>query len=165
MKSIAVTGRRPAYLPWGYDEGDTRAVALKNRLKYTISGLIDDGYTTFYVGMAEGVDTYIVEILLMLKMHYGYSNISIQAVIPFREFCARWSQSSRDRYYMLLGLVDRVITMSETYDERAIFMRNKYMVDNSDMVLAVYDNIKNGGTYNTLMYARSIGKDVRVEEI
>ena len=39
--------------------------------------------------------------------------------------------------------------------------RNRYMVDNSDLVLAVWNGEKRGGTWYTIDYALKKGKPVR----
>jgi uncharacterized phage-like protein YoqJ len=39
--------------------------------------------------------------------------------------------------------------------------RNEYMVDNSDIVIAVWDGSK-GGTYNCVKYAEKLGKKIIV---
>ena len=114
--------------------------------------------------MAEGVDTYIAEILVEFKMLLGYE-IEVIAVIPYKHFEERRKRRSQERYRNILGAIDDIIYTGEEYTSTALFIRNKYMVDNANLVLAVYDNVKNGGTYNTLKYARSIGKDIIIEEI
>jgi len=37
--------------------------------------------------------------------------------------------------------------------------RNEYMVDNADIVIAVWDGTK-GGTCNCVRYAKKLGKDI-----
>ena len=41
-------------------------------------------------------------------------------------------------------------------------LRNRFMVDNADRVVAFTDGRKSGGTYNTIQYAQSQGKSVEV---
>lgn len=48
----------------------------------------------------------------------------------------------------------------ESYDKRSYYVRDKAMVDDSDVVLAVYDGIPAGGTYATIEYAKSKGKQI-----
>lgn len=55
-KCCAFTGHRPKKFPWGYDETDSRCVALKNALASEIAKLVNAGYTDFLSGMAEGAD-------------------------------------------------------------------------------------------------------------
>jgi len=53
-KVCAFTGHRPNKLPWRYNETDSRCVALKAVLMEQITILIEDGFTQFLSGMAEG---------------------------------------------------------------------------------------------------------------
>ena len=65
--SCCFTGHRPAKLPWGTDEGDERCLRLKARLREVIARAVDDGYTHFICGMAEGCDLYCAEAVLALR--------------------------------------------------------------------------------------------------
>ena len=56
---------------------------------------------------------------------------------------------------------DHVETMAQTYDRGCMFRRNRYLVDNADMVLAAYDGSGTGGTAMTVEYARKRGVKVR----
>ena len=64
--SCCFTGHRPAKLPWGTDEGDERCLRLKARLREVIARAVEDGYTHFICGMAEGCDLYCAEAVLAL---------------------------------------------------------------------------------------------------
>ncbi len=55
-KTCAFTGHRPKKFPWGYDETDSRCIALKKALAAQITELADAGYADFFSGMAEGAD-------------------------------------------------------------------------------------------------------------
>ena len=51
--------------------------------------------------------------------------------------------------------------ISEVYTgNRVYWFRDKYMVDNCDLLLAVWDGIEAGGTWLTVNYARKIGKPI-----
>lgn len=65
-KCCAFTGHRPQKLPWGYHEADARCVALKKALMKEIVKLVSAGYTDFFSGMAEGVDTWAAQAILAL---------------------------------------------------------------------------------------------------
>ena len=52
--SCCFTGHRPAKLPWGTDESDERCLRLKARLREVSARAVEDGYTHFICGMAEG---------------------------------------------------------------------------------------------------------------
>lgn len=50
--------------------------------------------------------------------------------------------------------------MSDTYSKQSFWIRDKYMVDNCDLLFAVFDGNKNGGTWITIQYAEKIGKPI-----
>lgn len=61
------TGHRPSKMPWGYDETDSRCVALKEVLQEKIEFFVEGGVTDFFSGMAEGTDQYCSQIILDLR--------------------------------------------------------------------------------------------------
>ena len=56
----------------------------------------------------------------------------------------------------------RVVELGNTGADRYM-IRNRYMVDRSTRVEAFYDFRGSGGTYNTIKYARSVGRDITVQ--
>ena len=55
-RCCSFTGHRPSKPPWKYDENDNRCIALKAVLAQQIGKLAAASVTTFYTGMALGVD-------------------------------------------------------------------------------------------------------------
>jgi len=47
------------------------------------------------------------------------------------------------------------------YSKESYMIRDKAMVDDSDIVIAVWDGIEQGGTWNTIDYARKRGKEIK----
>ena len=160
-----ITGRRPRSLPWGYDESDARAVDFKNRLKYRLGELIESGYNVFNIGMAQGVDTYIFEILRKFRDDGIYANLELCAYVPSRDFAERWNYNDRRRYQDMLSSADSITYVSEKFGAASAHMRNMAIVDNSDIILAVYDGVSSGGTYRTIEYAKKRGVKVVTELI
>ena len=64
------TGHRPKKLPWGYNEGDSRCIALKKRIYDVCEAVASTGVRSFICGMAEGCDLYFAEAVLALKKTY-----------------------------------------------------------------------------------------------
>ena len=50
--------------------------------------------------------------------------------------------------------------ISKEYEKDCMLMRNKFMVDNSDFVIAMWDGRKRGGAYHTLNYAKKLNKQI-----
>ena len=87
--SCCFTGHRPAKLPWGTDEGDERCLRLKARLREVIARAVEDGYTHFICGMAEGCDLYCAEAVLALRERH--SEVTLEAAIPCPTQADGWS--------------------------------------------------------------------------
>ncbi|MCL1857608.1 MAG: DUF1273 domain-containing protein [Oscillospiraceae bacterium] len=165
IKTCCFTGHRPKALPWGYDENNLRCVSLKSKLKFTLESLIvEEGYKKFISGMAMGADMICAEIVLSLKNIYSY--IKLECAVPNYAFTESWPGEEIRRYSSILTRADsiRMLSMNRVYSKRDLMMRNIYMVDNSELVIAVYIDGESGGTKNTIDYARYKNKEVIIIE-
>lgn len=154
------TGHRPNKLPWGSDEGDPRCVALKERLRESLKVAYDDGYRHFLCGMALGCDLYFCEAVLDLRDRR--QGVTVEAAVPCEEQAARWRERDRARYASLLERCDYETLVQHQYDRWCMMRRNRYMVDRSARLLAVYDGVPKGGTAQTLAYALRKGLAVTI---
>ena len=159
-ESCCFSGYRPEKLPWGLSEADPRALALKQAIENELLKLLDSGIRHFLCGMARGSDTYFCE--AVLKLRAQRPGITLEAAIPCEEQAARWRESDRRRYFELVAQCDIETYVSRKYTRDCMTKRNRYMVDNSSVLVAVYDG-KFGGTMHTIEYAARRG--LRVIEI
>ena len=67
--------------------------------------------------------------------------------------------TDRKREY-IKNQADKVIYMSKEYEKDCMLMRNKFMVDNSNFVIAMWDGRKYGGTFYTLKCAEKLNKQI-----
>ena len=155
----AFTGHRPEHLPWGRDEDDPRCRALKILLRRTVQQVYDRGFRTFLCGMARGCDTYFCEEVLHLRDRV--QNITVEAAIPCLSQSSGWTPEQRSRYQDLLALCNYRTVVQEKYDAGCMHRRNRYMVDHSQLLLAVHDGSP-GGTRYTIEYALRQRRDVLV---
>ena len=164
VKSCCFTGHRPKALPWNRDESDVRCTALKSKLRYTLESLIvEQGYEKFISGMAQGADMICAEVVLALKNVYPH--IKLECAIPNRAFTSRWILEDVRRYSSILTRADYINFINDEksyseYSKNDLMLRNIYMVDNSDVVIAVYKEGESGGTKNTIDYAEYRNKTV-----
>ena len=158
-KRCAFTGYRPAKLPFGYDEADPRCVEFKARLRDTIEALIGEGYAHFVSGGAQGMDMFAAEAVLELKEKYPW--IILEMVSPFDAQAARWDEEYRMRHDRLFASADIVTATGHEYTKACMFRRNRYLVENADLLLAAYDG-QPGGTAMTCEYAREMGVPIRL---
>lgn len=160
IKKCAFTGHRPQKLPFGLNEEDERCVALKQKLREEIIRQIEDnGVTHFITGMALGVDMYAAEIVLGLKS--SYNGITLESAIPCETQAEKWTEVQRDRYYEIAAQCDEETMLQHQYTPDCMQKRNRYMVDEADYIIAVWDG-RPGGTSKTVQYAQRQGKPVTV---
>ena len=153
----AFTGHRPQKLPFGFDEEDERCRDFKRRLRETLVELIGKGYTHFLSGGALGMDMWAAEAVLELKGDCPY--LLLEMVSPFDAQAARWSEDLRARHDRLFEAADIVTATGHQYTKSCMFARNRYLVDNADMLLAAYDG-QADGTKMTARYAKQMGIQV-----
>ena len=151
------TGHRPGKLPWGYQEEDPRCMALKGRLRQLAEDAYNRGFRHFLSGMALGSDQFFAEAILSLGERRP--GVTLEAVIPFPGQDERWPEQDRIRYRAILERCTARTVVQPWYSWDCMFRRNRYMVDNSALLLAVY-NGEDGGTLQTITYAREQGLEV-----
>lgn len=155
-KSCAFTGHRPKKFPWGYDETDFRCVALKKELTAQIKKLVDAGYTDFFSGMAQGADTWAALAVLALKRENPA--LKLHCILPCEGQADQWSASARALYSSILEQADEIVYVSQAYSKGCMLKRNRYLVDHTACLLAVYNGEQRGGTAMTVRYARKMGR-------
>ena len=144
------TGHRPEKLPWGADETDPRCAALKKRLYDAVEAAYDEGMRHFICGMARGCDFYFAEAVLELRRRK--EDVSLEAAVPCPSQADSWPEADRRRWRALLAQCDIETLVQNQYTKGCMLRRNRYMVDHSALVIAVYDGA-GGGTQQTLAYA------------
>lgn len=151
------TGYRPSKCPWGYNEQDERCVDMKKRAKIKIEEAIKQGYHTFLCGMALGFDMICAEIVLELKKIYPH--IKLVGALPCRNQYCKWNSKQQDRYIRIIKQLDDVRCIYDIYIDGCMQERNEYMVNNSSLVISLFDG-KPGGTKQTLEHAKNLEKKV-----
>lgn len=151
------TGHRPDKLPWGYHEQDPRCLALKGSILRELEGLYRRGWRHFISGMAQGCDLYFAEAVLTLKA--TCPGLTLEAALPFPGQADRWPAASRARWHAVLEACDTKTIVSDRYDRWCMLSRDRYMVDRSSALLAVFSG-SSGGTKYTLDYAAGKGLEL-----
>lgn len=156
-KTCCFTGHRPDKLPWGSDERDSRCLALKRSMEREIEALYQRGYRHFISGMARGADLYFAEAVLAVKEKYP--ELSLEGAVPCQTQADRWPESEQLRWRRVLDVCDLETMVQQNYDRWCMHRRDRYMVDRSAAILAVFDGTP-GGTLYTLNYAMSRQLDI-----
>lgn len=144
---ISGTGHRPdklgGYSDKAHDELTNVAIAYLQEAKPT----------KVISGMALGWDTALADAAVLL-------GIPLVAAIPFEGQESRWPIHSRARFnYLRSRATEEVIVSEGGYAAWKMQVRNEWMVDNSDLVVALW-NGTDGGTANCVRYAEKKGKPI-----
>ena len=160
--TAAFTGHRPSKLPWRYDEADPRCIALKEVLTEQIRLLADRGVTTFLSGLALGSDLWCSQIVLDLRKENPA--LQLHCILPCEGQKNKWPASEQERYRSILKQADDVVFVEREYTQNCMLERNRYMVDNSSILLAVYNGVRRSGTGATVSYAKKCDREIIVIE-
>ena len=144
---LSATGHRPKRLGGFSKAAHSRLIDFANRciLRY-------DTEVEGIVGCALGWDQAVAQALL----DQGHI---LHCAIPFDGFDALWSPEQRKSLDILLGKALTVHTVchdikTEHLAIEALMKRNRYMVDISNVVLALFDGSRSG-TQNCVKYAEA----------
>lgn len=100
-------------------------------------------------GMAVGWDQAVADACVTLS-------IPFIAAIPFPNQDALWPYPARRRYLDLLRhSAESFIISQGLYSAHKMDLRNRWMVDRCDKLIALWDGVVGGGTWNCIKYAES----------
>ncbi|WP_417092342.1 SLOG family protein [Intestinimonas timonensis] len=150
-KICCVTGHR--------DIPEKRIDYVKQALRHEILSALEDGYTRFISGFAEGVDLMFASIVAEEKRQHP--ELFLEAAIPY----AGKLKTKNQQFHELLRACDGVKVECEKYVPSCFMQRNRYMVHQSQLVIAVYDGRDHGGTLFTMRCAHTLGKEVHLIKV
>ncbi len=161
IKNCCCTGHRPKGFPfrYGVDKEKHKAYlkALEEKILFAIT---EYGVINFISGMAIGVDMDFAETVLKLRNKYP---ITLECAIPCPNQTLKWGYADKLRYESILKHADKISIVSEQYIPECMLKRNRFMVDNSELMIAVFNGIEKGGTWYTINYAKR--KNIAIELI
>lgn len=126
----------------------------QEQLRHELMLAVQVGYTHFISGFAAGADLIFTGAVAEMK---GRFPITLEAAIPYPGRL----KTPDNTFHALLKKCDTVRIHSSQYCRQCYMIRNRYMVDASSLVIAVYDGRGTGGTAATIRYTRQTGRDIR----
>ncbi len=146
---VAFTGHRPDKLG-GYKLPNDTYIKVCRDIDWLLKELNPEKVIS---GMALGVDQWAANIAYKL-------GIPFVAAIPFEGQELAWPEASQKTYRLLRKLAsEEVIVSPGGYSADKMQVRNIWMVDNCDSLIAVWDGSK-GGTGNCVEYAKSVDRKI-----
>lgn len=135
MKTCCFTGPRPKGFLWDYfDKECAPHKKYLADLRKIVMKLAQNGINEFVCGGALGADQDFAEIVLDVRQTL---NIQLEIAVPCPNQDLNRNAYEKERYRDILHRADSVNMVSEHYTAFCMQARNRYMVDKSDIVVAV----------------------------
>ncbi len=130
---------------------------IENRLDKLLYNLIMQyEYVDFLIGRDGDFDLLASAAIKRAIRSYSYGNTHFILVLPYMKAEYRDNEQSYLDYY---DEVEICSESAEVHPKSAIQVRNRNIVDRSDLVVCCIQN-KNGGAYRTIQYAEKQGKRI-----
>lgn len=131
---------------------------IESRLDWLLHDLITQKqYVEFLIGRDGEFDLLVASAIRRAVKQYGCGNTSLILVLPYMKAEYRNNEQSYLNYY---DEVEICAESSKAHYKSAIQVRNRCMVDRSDLVVCCIQH-KSGGAYKTIKYALKHDKSVR----
>ena len=116
----------------------------------------------FISGLAIGVDMLGAESVAYVRS-FRKLQIKLTGAMPFPSQASKWPTPTRQHWEHVCSLCNDVIAVSQDpYHPAKMQTRNEWMVDNANFVIAVWNGIRSGGTWNCMNYALKQGKPILI---
>lgn len=113
-------------------------------------------YVEFFVGRNGEFDQLAASAVRSAKARFDYGNAALVLVLPYETAEYRQNERAFLRYYDEI----EVFPGADCHFKRAIQVRNRHMIDGSDLCV-FYVRHNSGGAYQSFCYAKSKGKEIR----
>lgn len=164
-KICCCTGHRPKGFTYPYGKDEQKHKEYLKQLKQKILLAINEyEVTRFISGMAVGADMDFAETVLNLRDAEHYP-VTLECAIPDVNQTLKWTEKDKKRYTALLERADEKNYISGRNVADTMLKRNRYMVDKSDIVIAVFNGIEKGGTWYTIKYAKKKNKKIELIDL
>jgi uncharacterized phage-like protein YoqJ len=146
---LGITGHRPNKLG-GYKVPNPTYIRVCRKIEQNFKQLNPEKIIS---GMALGVDQWAAYIAIKMR-------IPFVAAVPFEGQEIAWPSGSQELYHKVLAKASEIVIVSSGgYKSSKLQTRNKWIVDYSDKLLAVWDGTE-GGTGNCISYAKSVKREI-----
>ena len=129
------------------------------KLKKAVIEEIENGVDTFYNGMAMGFDLIAAETVLSLKKKYPQVKLILCCPCYGQE--KYFSEKDKKRYSKIWKKGDEKIVLADSYYRGCMQVRDQYMVERADCMIA-YCKKETGGTAYTVKCFKRMKKDGKI---
>lgn len=158
---VSFTGHRPDKITGWNAHPDRVERTLRTALAAEVERLaVEEGAHTFMSGMAPGVDLWAADEVLRLRQEGRIGgDVRLVLAIPYPNFERSFGVCYRALYESVAARADEVVYVSRGYHHGCFTLRNNFLADRADVVVAYYEGV-DGGTRYTIRRAQKSGKRV-----
>ncbi|MBR5599080.1 MAG: hypothetical protein IKW39_03470 [Alphaproteobacteria bacterium] len=127
---------------------------IELRLENTIKNLISQGVYEFWCGNEGTFDTLTRMIMIRLKKDIPYLNLCFVSAYNPDNFPPLKRKTLEENFEIIYS-----IEIADGHPKFAITRRNKYMINNSDIIVC-YITDEKGGAYNAVKLAQKQNKEI-----
>lgn len=161
VSTACFTGHRLTSLPKEYSH-PLRVRMMQSLIALRVIEAARAGYRTFITGMALGADMLFADSVLDHADANPELGIRLVGVSPFAGEERRLSPEELTRYNSVKDRCHAFITLSSGYYNGCFAARNRFMVEHSSLLIALYHHDRSG-TSQTINMAKR--KGLRIEQI
>ena len=126
-------------------------------LKKAILTRLEQGVKVFYNGMASGFDLVSAETLLAFRKDYDFKFV---ACIPYPKQPKGYTPEEKALYDEILANSDEIVMVNDHYFNNCFLVRNDYMVERSDCMIAYLTENKGGTAYTVRKFRKTKGEHI-----
>ena len=123
-----------------------------SKMKKIVKQAIKNGIETFYCGMAMGFDLLAGEYLA--KQKKSNPQLRLIACVPCYGQEKYFSDKDKKRYVDLLKKSDEQIVLADHYFNGCMQIRDKYMAERADILIAYCNKDKGGAAYTVKTFQK-----------
>jgi len=159
MLKIALTGHRPNKLA-GYKTNPVATYIYRWIAIQLVKLLKENEKIECISGMALGCDTIFAAVTMLLKQKYP-DDVKLTVALPYEDHGSNWPDVSKKYHDKIVKSADTIeLVCSGSYSNWKLLKRDEWMVDHCDVLLAIWNGKKDGGTWHTIKYAQSKNKPI-----
>lgn len=141
---------------FGHRKLDNWSIILSKLEDLIKSLLLRQEFITFLVGKNGDFDQMVSSTVRQYKRSIRNDNSSLSLILPYLTEDIKQNEDSFTKYYDEIEICDDAST---AHFKRAITIRNQYMIDRADLIVACVER-KSGGAYQALCYAQTQNKPI-----
>lgn len=156
MKVLAVTGYKPFEL--GIFKNDHPGVTyIKKALYRKFLTFLEEGLEWIIISGQLGVELWAAEVVFEMQIEYPHLKLAV--FTPFLEQEESWKEGNREYYESILAQADHIdsITKRKYESPEQFRLKNQFLIEKSDALLAVYDEEKPGSPKYMVETAKKTG--------